>query len=408
MQFRQQQPPSASNDAYWQQLDARVDNLKKRTRRQFLITSGGLLGGTALALGFMGAATQSFSLHLPTPGGQSGAASCASKGTPLSASNPEELKVCVLNKSINFFSFYVAQQEGYFKSEGLTITTSAPMQVGSKVVAGVESGGYDIGNGVITDIFTWAITDSSARIIGAFMDGYVVDIVASKQFEQEMQVSPTSPLSQKVLALKGKRIGITGPKTGTQALLTYLFRQQGMNAAQDVTQVSLGSNNDLALSQLQAGKVDALSFFSPIGQAAEAQGIGDIFISPVRGDVPGLQGDVHGICYTKQSIIDAKPQAIAAYIRAVNKAEVFIQNEPTQTKKLLNSYLGLGQSVTDAVYNAQIAGVARSPQISQSAYNVAGQFHVQAGLVSLIPSYNKLVATDTINSALGMGTAACN
>jgi NitT/TauT family transport system substrate-binding protein len=397
MQFNRQQPPTASNDPYWQQLDSQIDTLKKRTRRQFFIAAGSMLGGTAIALGGMGMATQAF--KLPTPG-QSGT-SCMNSAA-LSTSNPTVLKVCQLNKSINFFSFYVAQQKDYFKAQGLKIEMAPQfMQVGSKVVDAVESGQYQIGNGVITDIFTWARVDSSARIIGAFMDGYVVDIVASKQFEQEMQVSSGSTLAQKVTALKGKRIGITGPKTGTQALLTYLFREQGMDAAKDITQVSLGSNNQLALSQLKAGQVDALSFFSPIGQAAEAQGIGDIFISPVRGDVPGLRGDVHGICYTKQSVIDSNPQAIAAYIRAINKAEVFIQNDPAETKKLLNSYLGLGQSVTDAVYNAQIAGVAHNPQISQSAYTVAGDFHVKAGLVSLVPSYGLLVASNAIDSALG-------
>jgi NitT/TauT family transport system substrate-binding protein len=401
MQFNQQQPPTAFKDPYWQQLDSQIDTLKKRTRRQFFITAGSMLGGTAIALGGMGVATQAF--KLPTLGHSNTA--CPSNSAALSTSNPTTLKVCQLNKSINFFSFYVAQQQGYLKAQGLNIVMAPQfMQVGSKVVDGVESGKYDIGNGVITDIFTWASTDSSARIIGAFMDGYVVDIVVSKQFEQDMQVSSGSTLAAKVAALKGKRVGITGPKTGTQALLTYLFREQGMDAAKDITQVSLGSNNQLALSQLKAGQVDALSFFSPIGQAAEAQGIGDIFISPVRGDVPGLVGDVHGICYTKQSVIDAKPQAVAAYIRAINLAEVFIQNNPTETKKLLNSYLGLGQNVTDAVYNAQIAGVARSPQISQSAYNVAGQFHVQAGLVSLIPSYDRLVASNAIDGALGMSS----
>ncbi len=397
MQYNRQSSP-AFNDTYWQRLDSEIGNLKKRTRRQFFAAAGGLLGGTALAIGGMGVLTHS--LQLPGQG-----ANCTKNTAAISPSSPEVLRVCQINGSINFFPFYVAQQEGYFKAQGLTIAKPELMQVGSKVVSGVESGKFDIGNGVITDAFSWAIRSSQARIIGAFMDGYVVDIVVSRQFEQTMQVSASSTLAQKIVALKGKKIGITGPNTGTQALLIYLFRQQGMNAAKEITQVSLGSNNALALKALQSGEVDALSFFSPIGQAAEAQNIGDIFISPVRGDVPGLAGDVHGVFYTMQSVIDAKPQAIAAYIRAINEAEVFIQNDTAQTKKLLNSYLGLGQGVTDAVYAAQIAGVARNPQISQGAYNVAGQFHVQAGLVSLIPSYGQLVSTNTIDGALGMWNA---
>ncbi len=413
MQFNQRPAPTPVHDntnTYWQHLDQEIAYLRRRSRRQFLMTTGSFLGGTALVMG--GAALFNH-LRFPSLGKN---ANCTNSTVAALSENalmvgqeqaPTVLKVCQLNKSINFFPFYVAQQQGFLAAQGLTIPNPPLLQVGTKVVSALESGDYDIGNGVITDAFTWARTNSSARLLGAFMNGYVVDVVVSNQFEQQMQVSATSSLATKVNALRGKTIGITGPNTGTQALLIYLFRQQGLDASKDITQVSLGSNNKAALAALKAGQVDALSFFSPIGQTAEAQGIGDIFISPVRGDVPGLRGDVHGVFYARQSVINAKSQAIVAYIRAINQAEGFIQSNSAKAKVLLNSYLGLGQSISDAVYAATATDIARSPQISQAAYNVAGQFHVQAGLVSLIPSYNRLVATSTIDSALGLSAAPC-
>lgn len=411
MQFNQRPAPTPVPDntnTYWQHLDQEIAYLRRRSRRQFLMTTGSFLGGAALVVG--GAALFG---HLRLPGKN---VNCVNSTTAALAENalmvgqeqaPTVLKVCQLNKSINFFPFYVAQQQGFFKAQGLTIPNPSLLQVGTKVVSALESGDYDVGNGVITDAFTWARTNSSARLLGAFMNGYVVDIVVSTQFEQQMQVSATSSLATKVNALRGKTIGITGPNTGTQALLIYLFRQQGLDASKDITQVSLGSNNKAALAALESGQVDALSFFSPIGQTAEAQGIGDIFISPVRGDVPGLRGDVHGVFYARQSVISAKPQAIAAYIRAIQQAEVFIQSNSAEAKVLLNSYLGLGQSISDAVYAATATDIARSPQITQTAYNIAGQFHVQAGLVSLVPSYNRLVATSIVDSALGLSATPC-
>lgn len=336
-----------------------------------------------------------------------GGSPAPSPSTTGSTTKNLSLSVCQINKSINFFPFYVAQHKGYFAAQKLTVNNPPLLQTGSKVVDAIEGGNCDIGNGVMTDAFTWAKVDPSARVLGAFMNGFVVDIVVSKKFEAQMHVSASSPLADKINALKGKTIAITGPNTGTSALVTYLFRLEGLNASKDVTEVSLGSNNAAALASLKAGRVDALAFFMPIGQAAEAQGIGDILISPVRGDIPGLRGDVHGVFYTKQSIITAKPQAVAAYIRAINQAEAFIQSNPTEAKVLLNSYLGLGQNVTDAVYAASSAGIATSPRISQTAYNIAGQFHVQAGLIKSIPSYCQLVATSTLDSALGVSATPC-
>src|SRR5579883_549948 len=98
---------------------------------------------------------------------------CACGGSPATTtpgSNHTQLttlKVCQLNKSINFFAVYVAQQKGYFTAQGLNIPTPPLLQVGPKLVSALESGQYDLANGVITDAFTWARVSSEARIIGA-------------------------------------------------------------------------------------------------------------------------------------------------------------------------------------------------------------------------------------------------
>lgn len=403
MQTQQRPAPTpGSNNGYRQQLNRDIENLRSRSRRQFLATASWAAVGTAALVG--GAAL----LDRVGSAGPAGGNTACNNGTgALSASNPVTLKVCQLNGSINFFAFYVAQQNGYLKANGLNIPPPPKLQVGPKLIDAVTKGEYDLANGVITDAFTWSRVDSQARVIGSFMNGYVVDVVASKKFQQEMHVSPTSPLEDKIRALRGKTIAITGKGTGTQALLTYLFRLIGLDASKETTQVSLGSNNAAALQHLKAGSVDALSFFSPIGQTAEAEGTGNIYISPVRGDIPSLTGDVHGLIYARQSTIDSKPQAIAAYIRAVAQAETFIQNNPDQAKVLLKSYLGYSADIANAVYLANQSAIAKTPVITEQEYNTAGQFHVKAGLVTLIPSYTKLVATETIQAALSGNTASC-
>jgi hypothetical protein len=42
-------------------------------------------------------------------------------------------------------------------------------------------------------------------------------------------------------------------------------------------------------------------------QDREGQGIGDVFISPVLGDVPSMEGMVYGMLFTGQSVINAQP-----------------------------------------------------------------------------------------------------
>lgn len=386
------------NARYRQVSHQDIDLLRVRTRRQFLMTASGLVGGVTLLVGGdIWLSSDPLSVFKKP--------ACTSNS--LSAAHPVKLAVGQAGKSIAFFRYYVAQQEGYFSSQGLDMVDPIQMANGTKITAALKAGDLQIANGVITDAFTLARTDSTVQIIGTLLNAYAVDIVVSNAFTEQMTVTASSPLADKLNALKGKRVGMTGPNTGTQALLTYLFRQQGMDAKTAIQQISLGSDSAAAMAALKAGKVDALSYFVPFGQLAEAQGVGKIFISPLRGDIPELLGDAQGIYYTRQSVIDAQPQAVVAYIRAMSQAADFIHNNPAQTKVYLTKYLGLNETVADAVYTAALPSIVQDPQISQKAYNVAGQFHVKAGLVSIIPSYNKMVASTIIGNALGKGTASC-
>ena len=124
-----------------------------------------------------------------------------------------------------------------------------------------------------------------------------------------------------------------------------------MNAAKDITQVSLGSNNAAGAGSVESGRGGrALVLLADRAGGGSAKHRRHLHQSRCAATYPAWSEMFTAFVYTMQSVIDAKPQAIAAYVRAINKAEVFIQNEPTLTKKLLNGYLGLGQDVTDAVY----------------------------------------------------------
>ncbi|MBV9230440.1 MAG: ABC transporter substrate-binding protein [Chloroflexi bacterium] len=317
------------------------------------------------------------------------------------SSNPMTLNVGQISDGIAYFPLYIAEQEGFFKDEGITLGNRPRLGTGAKVATALRAGSIDIAAGVFTDVFNLATVDSEVRAIGSLMNGFYVDIAVSKSFEQTMHVTRDSPLADKVSALRGKKIGITGPGSGTEALVIYLFRQQGLDAKKDAVMVNLGSDYTGALAALQSGRVDVLSMGAPVGQEVESQGLGDMLISPVRGDVPSMVGETHGVLYTRQSIMNAKPQAVTAFIRAIGKAEAFIHDQPQEkVRVLLKQYLKLDQKTTDAVYATEIPILAQDPRIDQKGYDIATQFHVQAGLISIAPFYKDIVAADTINKAL--------
>ncbi len=314
------------------------------------------------------------------------------------------LNVGQISNAVGFFPLYVAQQKNFIKAQGLTLNPSPPLQTGTgaKMTAAIEAGDLEVaGGGIITDAFTLSRIDAQVRLLGALTTGYFVDVVVSKRFEQQTHLTEASPLADKVKALVGKKLGITAPGSGTESLFVYLFRQFGFDEQRDATAVNLGNVNPaVAIAALSSGRVDAVAFPVPTGQVAEAKGVGDIFISPDHGDVPEMVGQLHGVIYARQQVIDAKPKAIQAFIRAIAQAEAFIHQQPAQAKILLQKYLKLDPKTAQAVFTATMSIMAQTPQISQKDYDVANQFHVKAGLIAIALPYKDVVATNTINQAL--------
>ncbi len=337
----------------------------------------------------LGAVTTTASLAL---------ASCSSSPT-----NSMVLKVAQNSSAFSYFPIFVATQQGFFKAQGLTFDPD-PVPItgnGAKTAPGIEAGNIEVAIGTITDAFTLSRIDASIKIVGSVCNAFLIDLIASNAFLSATGLNKQSPLESKVKALVGKKVGISSPGTATDGLITYLFRQYGYDDQRDVVKVNLGNvTPTTALSALSSGHIDIVSWPVPSGQVAEAQGIGRLFISPVLGDIPAMGDMLYSIIYTRQPVIDMKPKAVAAFIRAVAQAEAFIRDEPKQTAALLTKFLKLDSHTTNAVAKAALSAMPASPQIDQHTYQVANDFHVKAGLIAIALPYNALVATDTIRKAL--------
>jgi ABC-type nitrate/sulfonate/bicarbonate transport system substrate-binding protein len=305
-----------------------------------------------------------------------------------------------VSDSIAFFPVYVAQQKGYFAAEHLTVGPN-PVPIlgtGAKVAAALAGGSIDVGGSVMTDAFNLSKAGQNPQVIGAMVNAYYIDIVTGAH----AHVAPQgASLIEKVKALKGLKIGMTGPGSGTEALITYLFKLAGMNPQTDATLVNLGGNGTAVLDALQSGRVDAVSFAQPLGQQATLSGVGSIYISPARGDIPSLTGEVQGVVFTDSSVLSSKKPAIQAFVTGVAKAESFIHTAPAGALgTLLKGYLpSLTPKMIAAILPLLKTEIPSSPAVSTSGYQAAVNFHKTAGLFPDPPSYNSLIDSSLISAA---------
>ncbi|HEU5008124.1 MAG TPA: ABC transporter substrate-binding protein [Jatrophihabitantaceae bacterium] len=329
-------------------------------------------------------------------------AGCSSSGNGGSSSGGKttmSLKIGQISNSVAFFPIFVARQEGYFTDEGLSVNSPTLLGTGAKLAAALVSGSIDVGGGVMTDAFNIANANQKAKVISNLVNAYYVDIIVGKNVPTP---GPGASLTDKIKALKGKTIGITGPGSGTSALVAYLFKQAGMDPAKDATLVNLGAQATAVLGALKTGRVDALSFFQPIGQEAEAQNIGSIYISPARGDIPAMANETHGVVMASDSALANKKKAVTAFIKGIARAEQTIHGDPTAVGKLLSQYeTNLDAATVKAMVPVLQKEIPTTPAVSQQSYQVAVDFHKTAGLVPNPPSYDSLVDASLISAATG-------
>jgi ABC-type nitrate/sulfonate/bicarbonate transport system substrate-binding protein len=299
------------------------------------------------------------------------------------------LNVGQISNSVAFFPLFIAEKKGFFTDEGITLGDRPRLGTGAKVAAALKSGSIDIGAGVITDAFNLAKIDDGTRIVSSLVTEYYVDVVVPPSFDGP---DDDADLKDKAKALVGKTIGITGPASGTEALVKYLFSSVGKNAATDSTLVNLGSVATAAIGALKSKRVDALAFFQPIAQQAEAAGVGRTYISPARGDVPSLRGALHGVLFSTRKLLDRKGKDILGFQRAIQRALTVVHDTPDEARELLGEYLKSSKPKTlDALMPILKKEVPASPALDEKAYQTAVRFHLDSGLIRKAPAFADLI-----------------
>ncbi|EHR48625.1 ABC-type nitrate/sulfonate/bicarbonate transport system, periplasmic component [Saccharomonospora marina XMU15] len=313
-------------------------------------------------------------------------AGCASRG---SSTPTGTLNIGQISNSVAFFPLFIAEQRGIFAEEGVKLGDRPRLGTGAKVAAALKSGSIDLGAGVVTDAFNLAESDDGTRIVSSLVSEYYVDIIVATSLDVP---GDGASVEDKAAALVGKKIGITGPGSGTEALVKYLFGRIGKDAAVDATLVNLGAAATSAVGALKSGRVDALAFFQPIGQQAEAVGAGRIFISPARGDVPSMRGALHGVMFSTTALLDKKKDEVAAFQRAMGKALEVIHGDEAEVRQLLGQYLDKSDpAAVDALVPILRSEVPSTPDVQRDAYETAKRFHLDSGLVTNAPDYSAVI-----------------
>nr|WP_106785143.1 ABC transporter substrate-binding protein [Lysinibacillus timonensis] len=293
------------------------------------------------------------------------------------------VKVGEVTRSIFYAPLYVAIEKGYFEEEGLNIELST-IPGGDKTMTALLSDGIDV------------------ALVGAETSIYVSAQGANdpiKNFAQLTQTDGTflvsrEPIENFTWDMLRDSVFLGQRKGGMPQMVgEYVLKQHGINPQEDL---ELIQNIDFAniSTAFASGTGDFVQLFEPTASVFEAEGVGYIVASfgTESGHVP------YTVFMAKDSYMEASPETIEAFTRAIKKAQDFVySNSAEEVAKAISPYFEdteneLIATVVDR-YRAQ-ESFAKDPILDEEEWNNLQNIMDEAGeLPERIP-YENLVDTE--------------
>ena len=220
------------------------------------------------------------------------------------------VRINEVTHSVFYAPMYLADGLGYFAEEGIEIELTNGGGADATMAA-VLSGGADIG---------FCGPEAAIYVeIGGSNDQPTVFGQLTKR-DGSFLVGRNEQPDFEWSDLEGKEV-LAGRKGGVPAMtFEYALKEQGVNAT---------LNYDVAFNMMTAafesGVADYCTMFEPVASEYEAAGKGFIVAS-----VGQQSGEVPYTCFmAKRSYIDANPEIIDGFLRAVTKAIKYVNETPS-------------------------------------------------------------------------------
>ena len=255
---------------------------------------------------------------------------------------------------------FAAEELGFYEDNGLSVEITA-YRSGSAAQQALAGGSADI------------IHYFPAGVATAIEQGVEQQIVAADQAQGDgwhVLVREDSE-AQSIEDLAGGTIGITGSGSTTDFYAAYVAEQIGG----DLQRIPLGGAG--LVGGLQAGQVDAIVSYPPLGYTAEANGLRILYDFGTE-----MPPNLPDVITATSDIIENNPQAVQGYLQAVHDAIVHMQENEEYSVDFLVEHTGNDAAIEQQEYESAIMKLNAPLTIEQEWLENARQLAEIGGVTS--------------------------
>ncbi|MEU6646832.1 ABC transporter substrate-binding protein [Saccharomonospora sp. NPDC046836] len=292
--------------------------------------------------------------------------------------------VTATTPSFNFLPYYVANGAGLFSQRGLNVQM-VEVATGASNLAALLGGSADLTFTPMPELLNSRAEGAPVVGIGSLQTEWASNLVMKRSVMEQRGITEASTPEEKVEALRGLRIAITGPGSGSDLVVRYLLQQGGMNPDTDVQLTSAGSGQN-AVSGFISDRFDVFALSSPGADIGITRGDGAYLFNLAQGEYPRLAGMQHITLQAAEQRLDEKRAALGCFTDAIQEALDIIHNDPARVPSLakeLQDYVGNDQDLFNQglqsnlpSYPKRVAIDPHAAELAAEAANVLNDGHV--------------------------------
>lgn len=312
------------------------------------------------------------------------------------ASVPELTTLRSTSKSWLWAAEDYANAAGFFTEARVKVVSNASNR-GTNIAA-LQGGGVDIVLGDPGEALRARGQNLQIRTFVATVNRYASHVLLKNDILAKRGVDEKAPLAKKIEALKGLKLGTTGPGAAPDALFRFLASLGGLDANRDFQLVPIQGGGPAVLAALQQGVIEGFCLSSPTADlAVQRQGCGYLFQMALN-PPPQMAEVQYIVASTAESTIATKRDALERYCRGIALALRSIKNEPAKFKAWARDWFeGLEPATFDLAFanNGAIYFVDPTPQSELLAKNI-----------DFVNTVNKQMGAAALPSTLNFGNVS--
>ncbi|HYA30654.1 MAG TPA: ABC transporter substrate-binding protein [Acidobacteriota bacterium] len=315
-------------------------------------------------------------------------------GGSANAQAVKKIKMTIPVIAHSMLPVFIAQNKNFFADERLEVEVNS-----------TNGGGPDIRALIAGDVdFSFTTGDN---VILAHQEGKKLTMVMSglnrlfinwaihKDAAKAKGITESTPLTEKIKALKGMTIGITNAGALTAHLASFVVRKAGLNPQSDVNIVPIGSGPTW-LAALENRKVDVALTAPPTPDTAISRGYAILFINNAKGEDASISEFLMENLIVRPETVAKDQDSVRRVVRALTRANQWsLKNTPEQVAAALKpSMTTIAPDLLLSGVKAVLPTLSADGRTSEKSVQITQDILEQAGILKKRAPYAELVNND--------------